>query len=108
MISKERNPKLSPEVFMNYQVVNFTVTLLGLSEQLLEIIVRLEKPEIEEKRLSNIKSLASNQELIYKIQDDILSKLVNTRDSTILDDQDLVRFLGKSKAMSESIAISIK
>jgi hypothetical protein len=34
------------------------VTLTGLSEQLLETIVRLEKPEIEEKRIQFIRAMA--------------------------------------------------
>lgn len=45
---------------MTYQVVNFTVTLTGLSEQLLETIVTIEKPEIEEKRVRFIKAMASD------------------------------------------------
>ena len=88
---------------MRYQVVNFTVTLSGLSEQLLETIVRLERPEIEEKRVHFIKAMARDQLHIDKIQEEILTKIVNTREKAILDDQDLIAFLGKSSSMSLGI-----
>lgn len=62
------------------------MTLTGLSEQLLETIVRLERPEIEEKRVHFIKAMARDQSSIDEIQEEILTKIVNTRDRAILDD----------------------
>ncbi len=43
--TKLSNPKYSPEIMGKTMVINFTVTLMGLREQLLNVVVSYEKPE---------------------------------------------------------------
>ena len=42
--TKPSNPKYSPEIMGKTMVINFTVTLMGLREQLLNVVVSYEKP----------------------------------------------------------------
>lgn len=37
------NPKYSPEVMGKWMIINFSVTMLGLKEQLLNVVVANEK-----------------------------------------------------------------
>jgi dynein heavy chain len=82
---------------MKVTVVNFTVTGEALSEQLLSEIVRLENTELEQRRQTLSKSIVQDQIKMIQIQEDILHQLVNSSESTILDDEDLIIYLDKSK-----------
>ncbi len=48
--SKLGNPKYTPAVFGRTMIINYTVTLKGLEDQLLSVIVGFEKKELEEAR----------------------------------------------------------
>ena len=82
---------------MKVAVVNFTVTEEALSEQLLSEIVRLENTELEQRRQSLSKSIVQDRIKMIQIQEEILRQLVNSSESTILDDEDLIIYLDKSK-----------
>ena len=45
--SKLANPKYTPEIMGKTLVINFTVTMLGLQEQLLNVLVGFERPDKE-------------------------------------------------------------
>lgn len=45
--TKTPNPNFLPEIFIRATVINFTVTELGLEEQLLGDVVKKEMPEVE-------------------------------------------------------------
>ncbi len=48
--TKLPNPKLNPAHFGKSMVINYTVTLKGLEDQLLSVIVKYERKELEEQR----------------------------------------------------------
>ena len=48
--TKLANPKYTPAIFGRTMIINYTVTLKGLEDQLLSVIVGFEKKELEEKR----------------------------------------------------------
>ena len=48
--TKLANPKYTPNVFGKSMVINYTVTLKGLEDQLLSVIVKFERKELEEQR----------------------------------------------------------
>ena len=48
--TKLSNPKYTPAVFGRTSIINYTVTLKGLEDQLLSVIVGFEKKELEEDR----------------------------------------------------------
>jgi dynein heavy chain, axonemal len=47
MTTKITNPNYTPEIFGKTMIINFSVTLLGLRDQLLNDIVGYERPELE-------------------------------------------------------------
>jgi dynein heavy chain len=93
---------------MKVTVVNFTVTEEALSEQLLSEIVRLENTELEQRRQTLSKSIVQDQIKMIQIQEDILHQLVNSSESTILDDEDLIIYLDKSKLTNYDIKFGIE
>lgn len=48
--TKLANPKYTPAVFGRTMIINYTVTMKGLEDQLLSVIVGFEKRELEEDR----------------------------------------------------------
>ena len=48
--TKLANPKYTPAIFGRTMIINYTVTLKGLEDQLLSVIVGSEKKELEEQR----------------------------------------------------------
>ena len=48
--TKLANPKYTPAIFGRTMIINYTVTLKGLEDQLLSVIVGFERKELEEQR----------------------------------------------------------
>ena len=48
--TKLSNPKYTPAIFGRTMIINYTVTLKGLEDQLLSVIVGFERKELEENR----------------------------------------------------------
>ncbi len=59
--TKLANPKYTPAVFGRTSIINYTVTLKGLEDQLLSVIVGFEKKELEEDRERLILETRSGQ-----------------------------------------------
>lgn len=55
MTTKLSRPHYSPDVCVKVTMLNFQVTLEGLEDQMLNIVVRNEEPMKEEQRLKNIR-----------------------------------------------------
>ncbi|KOO33040.1 dynein heavy chain axonemal [Chrysochromulina tobinii] len=51
MTTRMINPDFSPELRAQVALINFTVTMAGLEQQLLSRVVMAERPELEEQRL---------------------------------------------------------
>jgi len=47
LTTKLANPSYPPEVFGKTMIINFNVTLQGLADQLLNVVVGFEKPDLE-------------------------------------------------------------
>ena len=59
--TKLSNPKYTPTHFSRCMVVNYTVTMKGLEDQLLSVIVGFERKELEEQRERLIQETRSGQ-----------------------------------------------
>lgn len=97
MTTKMPNPHYIPEICIKVTLINFTVTFDGLQQQLLGDVVIAEKPEIEEKRTNLVLQMASDAQTLQTLENTILKKLVDATIIQILDEDDMIIMLEKSK-----------
>eukprot|EP00947_MAST-08B_sp_MAST-8B-sp1_P005754 g5754.t1 len=100
--TKLANPHYLPEVCIKVTIINFTVTLRGLEDQLLVDVCGHERPDLERKKDELVVSIASDKKQLKEIEDKILHMLANSA-GNILDDEELIDTLSASKVTSEAI-----
>ncbi|XP_025191999.1 LOW QUALITY PROTEIN: dynein heavy chain 6, axonemal-like [Melanaphis sacchari] len=103
MTTKMSNPHYLPDICIQVTLVNFTVTLSGLEDQLLVDVVRLEMPDLEEKRTETIVNINDDNNLLKEMEDKTL-RMLNMSKGNILDDEELIQTLNNSKETSIIIA----
>jgi len=91
--TKLPNPHYTPEISTKVVLVNFTITLGGLEDQLLGITVERERRELEEERQKLIVSNAGFKKQLKEIEDKILEMLSNAS-GDILEDEELINNSG--------------
>ena len=72
------NPKLSTLHFSYSKVINYTVTLKGLEEQLLSSLVKIERRELEEMRETLIQEIFENKRQQKLLEDSLLRELTTS------------------------------
>jgi dynein heavy chain len=102
MTTKLANPRYAPEIFAKATIINFAVKEKGLEDQLLGIVVRREKPELEEQKNALVINVASAKKKLVELEDEILFLLANAQGS-LLDDEKLVNTLQSSKSIAEEV-----
>jgi dynein heavy chain len=102
MTSKMPNPHYLPEVYIKVTMINFTVTMSGLEDQLLVDTVKAERPDVAERQVQLMLSMAADKKKLQEIQDNIL-KMLSESTGNILDDSVLIDTLADSKVTSEII-----
>jgi len=102
MSTKLPNPHYMPEVCIRVTVINFTVTMSGLEDQLLGAVVSKEASEVEERRNKLVVSMASDKRQLKELEDRIL-ELLSKSTGMIVDDVELIDTLGESKELSTVI-----
>ena len=101
------NPHYAPEVCIKVTIVNFTVTLEGLEDQLLADVAALERPDLQAKKEALVVSIAEGRNTIQTLEDTIL-RLLAESSGNILDDEQLINTLDDSKIISNKTAESVK
>lgn len=89
MTTKLARPHYPPEICVKVTVLNFQVTLEGLDDQMLNIVVSREEPVKEEQRQRNIKEFFDNKNTQKQIEDEILG-LLNNSEGNLLDNVKLI------------------
>ncbi|KAJ3321161.1 Dynein heavy chain 2, axonemal [Blyttiomyces sp. JEL0837] len=100
--TKLANPRYPPEVFAKATIVNFAVKEKGLEDQLLGIVVRREKPELEDQKNKLVSNVAAAKRKLVELEDEILH-LLSTAQGSLLDDEKLVNTLQSSKSIAEEV-----
>lgn len=103
MTTKLARPHYPPEVCVMVTILNFQVTLEGLDDQMLNIVVKIEEPVKEEQRQRNINDFFENKNQQKQTEDAIL-QLLNDSKGNLLDDSKLINTLQSSKQEAEEIA----
>ncbi|XP_072386040.1 dynein axonemal heavy chain 7 isoform X2 [Diabrotica undecimpunctata] len=102
LTSKLRNPHYLPEVFNKVTIINFALTLEGLQDQLLGIVVAVEKPDLQQLKEELTIQKADNKKALKDTEDNILKTLSETK-GDILEDEKAIQILDESKVLSTEI-----
>jgi dynein heavy chain, axonemal len=105
--TKLTNPHYLPDVCIKVTVINFTVTMKGLEDQLLGDVVRTERPDLEEQKDNLVLSISADKKQLTELESKILRMLKESK-GNILDDSDLINTLNNSKVTSGMIQGRVK
>ena len=97
------NPHYKPETAAQCTIINFIVTESGLEDQLLAMVVRVEKPELEAKKENLTKEQQDFVIQLANLEADLLHKLVSADSETILENVELIESLEVTKQTSTII-----
>lgn len=97
------NPHYKPETAAQCTIVNFIVTEGGLEDQLLAMVVRVERPELEAKKENLTKEQQDFIIQLAQLEADLLHKLVSADSETILENVALIEQLEVTKETSTII-----
>eukprot|EP00931_Biecheleriopsis_adriatica_P059470 TRINITY_DN3558_c0_g1_i1.p1 TRINITY_DN3558_c0_g1~~TRINITY_DN3558_c0_g1_i1.p1 ORF type:complete len:4293 (+),score=1112.20 TRINITY_DN3558_c0_g1_i1:173-13051(+) len=101
--TKLRNPHYLPEVAVKVTLLNFMITQVGLQDQLLNIVVEKERPDLAEEKARLVVEGAENKEQLELTENKILNVLSSSQ-GNILEDEAAVQVLSASKQLSNEIA----
>lgn len=107
MTTKLSNPHYVPEVQVKVSLLNFTITLGGLEEQLLNVVVAEELPELYKQKQNLVVQNAEMNKQLFDIESEILYLLSHST-GNILDDTVLIETLAKSKVTSGEIKVKLE
>ncbi|XP_059574595.1 dynein axonemal heavy chain 2 isoform X3 [Alligator mississippiensis] len=103
LTTKLSNPHYAPETAARAAIVNFAVKEQGLEAQLLGIVVRKERPELEEQKDTLVLNIAAGKRRLQELEDEIL-RLLNEATGSLLDDLQLVTTLQSSKVTAGEVS----
>ena len=106
--TKMSNPHYPPEYYIKLNIINFTVTESGLSEQLLSDVFKCERREKYEQRDKIIAEMGEMNDRMSKNSKEILTDLKETPEDKILDAEELIVKLETGKALSDEISVNMK
>merc|ERR1711988_1156814 len=95
------------ELSAKVTIIDFTVTMGGLEDQLLGAVIGVEKPELEEQRAKLLADVNANKKTMKELQDDLLYRLANASGS-LLDDSELIGVLSESKKTAITVEENLK
>jgi len=91
------NPHYKPETAAQCTIINFIVTEGGLEDQLLAMVVRVEKPELEQTKDNLTKQQTEFVIELAKLESNLLQQLVEADPATILENVELIESLEFTK-----------
>lgn len=100
--TKLPNPKYTPEIAARTSIIDFTVTMKGLEDQLLGRVILSEISEVEASRVQLEMEVTANKKLSKELEANLLYKLSIVQGS-LLDDLSVMEVLNTSKAKAIEI-----
>ena len=77
--TKLANPAFTPEISAKSSVIDFTVTMQGLEDQLLGLTIIKEKTELEAERVKMLEDIQANNKRMKELEDNLLFRLSNSK-----------------------------
>lgn len=96
LASRLSNPSFSPDVQSKVCMIDFTVTTTGLEDQLLGVLVLMEKEQLEHRRRQLVSEIISSRAKISKLESDLLMRL-SSSSGNLLEDTGLIDMLSVTK-----------
>merc|ERR1719204_2191296 len=84
-------------------IINYSVTKGGLADQLLDVVVGHERPDLQQQREDLIQTMSKNNILLAELENVLLKELTEAT-GNILENKVLIATLQNAKAKSVSIA----
>merc|ERR1719311_874490 len=106
--SKLPNPHYRPEISAQCTIINFIVTPEGLEDQILALVVNVEKPELEQQKQELVRKQNEFKVTLAQLEDDLLAQLAAADPATILDNIPLIEGLEVTKSPSAEIQAQVK
>ncbi|XP_024940596.1 dynein heavy chain 8, axonemal [Cephus cinctus] len=100
--TKLPNPSYTPEIFARTSIIDFTVTMKGLEDQLLGRVILTEKRELETERTQLITDVTANKRKIKELEANLLHKLTTVQ-GPLIEDVELMSVLNNTKQTAAEV-----
>ncbi len=107
LTTKLANPVYSPEVMSKTTIINYCVTMDGLMNQLLNVVVTHERAELEESYTVLVQKISESTQLLASLENRLLKEL-GASEGNILDNEKLLEAVEDTKTEAADIICKLK
>jgi dynein heavy chain 1 len=103
MVTRDPNAQFTPDLCSRVTFVNFTITMSSLQSQCLNIYLKHERPDVDQKRSDLLKLQGEYKVRLRELEDSLLTALNEVR-GNILDNDSVISTLETLKREAEIVA----